>query len=147
VSINGSAILLEHVDDLGITTPTEKELDEIEQKIEQHVELERRDQKGLFGIKNSPTNRSDWQKILTIKRLEGLRRNKRGRRTSRSEEIPATNRKPSVHSPRNKTRYQSSGKSIGKTSNQTEHTKLQDNIKGLGVFVLDKAHRAALTET
>jgi hypothetical protein len=38
VSINGSAILLEHVDDLGITAPTEKELDKIE-----HVELERRD--------------------------------------------------------------------------------------------------------
>jgi hypothetical protein len=50
VSINGSAILLEQVDDLGITAPTEKELGEIEQKIEQYVELERRDQKGLLRM-------------------------------------------------------------------------------------------------
>jgi hypothetical protein len=98
--------------------------------------------------KNSPINRSDWEKILTIKQLEGLRRNKRGRRTGRSKEIPVTNRKPSVHIPWNKTtgRYQRSGKSIGKTSSQTENTKLQDCIKGLGVFVLDKAHRTALQE-
>jgi hypothetical protein len=50
VSINGSPILLKHVDDLGITTPTEKELDEIEQKIE-HVELEE-------GIKKDS---SEWK--------------------------------------------------------------------------------------
>jgi hypothetical protein len=70
VSINGSAILLEHVDDLGITAQTEKESNEIEQKIEQkieqHVELERRDQKGLLGMEVTITDHEIW---LTQTRL------------------------------------------------------------------------------
>jgi hypothetical protein len=60
VSINGSAILLEHVDDQGIIAPTEKELDEIGQKIEQHVDLERRDQKGLLGMQVTITDHEIW---------------------------------------------------------------------------------------
>jgi hypothetical protein len=65
VSINGSAILLEHVDDLGITAPTENKLEEIEQKIG-HVELERRDQKGLVGMEVTITDHKIW---LTQTRL------------------------------------------------------------------------------
>jgi hypothetical protein len=66
VSINGSAILLEHADDLGITAPTEKELDGIEQQIEQHVELERRYQKGFLRMEVAITDHEIW---LTQSRL------------------------------------------------------------------------------
>jgi hypothetical protein len=51
VSQNGNVILLEHVDDLGITAPTNEKLDKIKQTITKHFELERRNMKGLLGIK------------------------------------------------------------------------------------------------
>jgi hypothetical protein len=38
VSRKGDAILLEHVDDLGIAAPTDEELDKIEKTITKHVE-------------------------------------------------------------------------------------------------------------
>jgi hypothetical protein len=50
VSRKGDAILLEHVDDLGIAAPTDEELDKIEKTITKHAELERRDMKGLLGM-------------------------------------------------------------------------------------------------
>jgi hypothetical protein len=93
--------------------------------------------------KNDPTNQGNWQKN-PHHRTTG--RNKRGKQTRRSGEIPTIRRMPSVRSPWNKTRYQRSCKSVRETSNQTKHTKLQDSIKGLGVFVLDKVHRTALAE-
>jgi hypothetical protein len=46
----GDAILLEHVDDLGIAASTDEELDKIEKTITKYVELERRDMKGLLGM-------------------------------------------------------------------------------------------------
>jgi hypothetical protein len=50
VSQKGDAILLEHVDDLGIAAPTDEELDKIEKKFNNHGELEPRDMKGLLGM-------------------------------------------------------------------------------------------------
>jgi hypothetical protein len=49
VSRKDNAVLLEHVDDLGIAAPTNG-LDKIEQIITKHVELEQRDMKGLLGM-------------------------------------------------------------------------------------------------
>jgi hypothetical protein len=40
VSQKGDAILLEHVDDLGIAAHTDEELDKIEKTISKYVELE-----------------------------------------------------------------------------------------------------------
>jgi hypothetical protein len=51
VSRKGDAILLEHVDDLGITALRDEELDKIEKTITKHVELEQKDMKGLLGMK------------------------------------------------------------------------------------------------
>jgi hypothetical protein len=50
VSRKGNVILLEHVDSLGIAVPTDKELDKIEKTITKHVDLERRDMKGVLGM-------------------------------------------------------------------------------------------------
>jgi hypothetical protein len=40
VSRKSDAILLEHVDDLGIAVPTDEEIDKIEKTITKHIELE-----------------------------------------------------------------------------------------------------------
>jgi hypothetical protein len=66
VSRNESAILLEHVDDLGAIAPTEAELDRLEQAIERHVELEKRDRKGLLGMEVTMLEDEVW---LTQTRL------------------------------------------------------------------------------
>ncbi|MBC8079188.1 MAG: DDE-type integrase/transposase/recombinase, partial [Gorillibacterium sp.] len=64
--IGNNIILPEHVDDIGAFAASESILDELEQSLERHVELELRNGKGLLGMEMVITN---TQVMFTQERL------------------------------------------------------------------------------